>query len=269
MRAVLLHWQACSEHVALVPTMGNLHVGHLALIKAARQRSDRVVASVFVNPTQFGPDEDFASYPRTLDDDIAALAEAGCDLVWMPSVKTMYPLAERFSIAVPAQLANQLCGEFRPGHFDGVASVVLRLFNQVRPRLAVFGEKDFQQLLVIRRLVADLALDIDIVGWPTQREADGLAMSSRNQYLTPEQRRVAPSLFQTLTQTAEGLAAGHDWKALEGQARDKLEEAGFRPQYLALRCAEDLGDPKPGRPQRLLAAAWLGKARLIDNIGLG
>ncbi len=266
LRAVLAHWRGQGERIALVPTMGNLHTGHLALVEAATRRADRVVVSLFVNPTQFGPGEDFDSYPRTLEDDLARLVTAGCDLVWLPAVSTMYPLDSGFGVTVPAMLADTLCGEFRPGHFDGVASVVLRLFNQVRPRLAMFGEKDFQQLLVIRRLVTDLALEIDVLGWPTQRESDGLALSSRNQYLTPEERAVAPLLFQTLTDMAGRLKKGDQWEELEAEASDRLERAGFRPQYLAWRSAEDLGDPQPGCPQRLLAAAWLGKARLIDNI---
>lgn len=269
MRAVLSHWRARAERIALVPTMGNLHAGHLALIEAARRRSNRVVASIFVNPTQFGPGEDFDSYPRTIDSDLDKLAAAGCDLVWLPSVQTMYPLEEGFSVIAPAALASQLCGEFRPGHFDGVANVVLRLFNQVRPGLAVFGEKDFQQLLVIRRLVTDLALDIEIVGLPTRREDDGLAMSSRNQYLDADQRAAAPALYRTLTDLARQLSAGEDWAGVRDSAWQALEAAGLKPQYLAWKSAEDLGEPVPGKPQRLLAAAWLGQARLIDNIALG
>ncbi len=268
LRAILDHWRLQNERIALVPTMGNLHEGHLDLVRHARRRADRVVVTIFVNPTQFGPGEDFESYPRTVDEDLSKLAATGCEAVWLPAVDTMYPLEAGFAVRVPSQLADCLCGEFRPGHFDGVASVVLRLFNQVRPHLAVFGEKDFQQLLVIRRLVLDLSLDIDILGCPTRREADGLAMSSRNQYLDPEQRAAAPALFQTLTGMAKRLQAGDDWATVESEARAALVRAGFRPQYLAWRSAEDLAEPKPGRPQRLLAAAWLGKARLIDNIAL-
>lgn len=266
--AILDHWRSQGERVALVPTMGNLHEGHLDLVRYARRRADRVVVSIFVNPTQFGPGEDFERYPRTVDEDLSRLTPAGCDATWLPTVGTMYPLEQGFTVRVPPQLADCLCGEFRPGHFDGVASVVLRLFNQVRPHLAVFGEKDFQQLLVIRRLVHDLSLAIEILACPTRREPDGLAMSSRNQYLDPEQRAAAPALYQTLTRMARRLQAGDDWDAVENKANEELAKAGFGLQYLAWRSAEDLGQPKADYPQRLLAAAFLGKARLIDNIAL-
>jgi pantoate--beta-alanine ligase len=261
-------WRDAGERIGLVPTMGNLHAGHLKLVDAVKPLCQRTVASIFVNPTQFGPGEDYQSYPRTRQADLEKLSAAGCDLAWVPTVESMYPLAESFMVQAPDGLSNQLCGQFRPGHFDGVASVVLRLFNQVRPDLAMFGEKDFQQLLVIRRMVHDLALSIEIAALPTVRETDGLAMSSRNQYLEPDQRRVAPVLYQVLTELAAGLQAGENWSVLRQSGWRKLEQAGFKPQYLEWRSAEDLSDPQPDKPQRLLAAAHLGRARLIDNIAV-
>ncbi len=260
-------WRAAGERLALVPTMGNLHRGHLALVEAARRRADRVVVSIFVNPTQFGPGEDYERYPRTLAADLEALASVGCDLAWVPEVRAMYPLAHSFMLKAPEPLAGKLCGACRPGHFDGVVSVVLRLFNQVGPDLALFGEKDFQQLLLIRRMVEDLALPLAIEALPTVREDDGLAMSSRNQYLAPEQRRSAPLLHRTLARLAASLAAGDaDWAGLRASAWSELESAGFSCQYLEWVDAETLADPVPGQAQRLLAAALLGPARLIDNL---
>ncbi|QOC23280.1 pantoate--beta-alanine ligase [Wenzhouxiangella sp. AB-CW3] len=267
--ATLDAWRRAGETIALVPTMGNLHDGHLALVAAARERARRTVVSLFVNPTQFGPNEDYESYPRTLDADLAALKQAGCDLVWRPDVATMYPFDAAFMLRVPDPLADQLCGASRPGHFDGVASVVLRLFSQVRPDCAVFGEKDYQQLVIIRHLVADLFLDIDIIGLPTIRESDGLAMSSRNAYLDQDERRRAPTLHRVLVEMAESLAAGGDFKALHTAALEQLEAAGFHPDYIEWRTARDLSPPRPDHPSRLLAAAWLGKARLIDNVAVG
>ncbi len=268
LRATLDGWQGRRGRVGLVPTMGNLHAGHLRLIRVLRDHCDRTVVSIFVNPTQFGPGEDFQSYPRTLDADLEALERESCDLVWLPDVETMYPLAESFRIQPPDRLTQKLCGLDRPGHFNGVASVVLRLFNQVSPDVAIFGEKDFQQLLIIRQMVKDLALPIEIQALPTVRESDGLAMSSRNQYLTAAERAIAPLLHQTLIELAEKLSAEHSWEDSRQLAWDQLEEAGFQPQYLEWLSAESLGPPQPGRPQRLLVAARLGKARLIDNVGL-
>jgi pantoate--beta-alanine ligase len=265
LRTTLDGWRAQGLRIGLVPTMGNLHAGHLALVKEARRHCDRVVTSIFVNPTQFGPGEDFESYPRTRQADLEKLDKAGCELAWLPAVAEMYPLAESFMVQPPTSLTETLCGAHRPGHFSGVATVVLRLFNQVAPRVAVFGEKDFQQLLVIRRMVLDLALPIEIRGLETRREADGLAMSSRNQYLSRLERARAAELAGLLDDLAAGLRDGQAWDVLQNQAWQRLEKAGFQPQYLEWRSAEDLGPPKPDRPQRLLAAAWLGKARLIDN----
>ncbi|MGY6630464.1 MAG: pantoate--beta-alanine ligase [Wenzhouxiangella sp.] len=266
LRSQIGRWRSAGERIALVPTMGNLHAGHLALVEAAGRQADRVVVSIFVNPTQFGPNEDFAAYPRTLRQDLLALGQSGCDLAWCPEVDTMYPLDNGFRVTVPEWLASKLCGRFRPGHFDGVASVVLRLFNQVQPDLALFGEKDFQQLLVLRWLARDLSLPIEVLGHPTQRDDDGLALSSRNQYLSASERATAPLLYGHLRQLADGLEAGRDWSNLKESALWALEEAGFKPQYLAWCSAEDLGPPRPDEPQRLLVAAWLGKARLIDNL---
>jgi len=259
-------WRAAGERIGLVPTMGNLHTGHLALVEHLKSSCDRLVSSIFVNPAQFGPGEDFESYPRTLDKDLVALEEAGVDLVWAPAVEVMYPLGAAFLVNVPDALASTLCGRDRPGHFDGVASVVLRLFLQVLPDAAMFGEKDFQQLLVIRQLVRDYALRIEVQGLATVREPDGLAMSSRNQYLTTDQRRVAGRLHRVLEQTAERIRAGEDWSMLQAGAEESLKSAGFTPRYFEWRSAQTLGPPVPDHPQRLLAAAHLGRARLIDNV---
>ena len=266
LQATIDGWRRAGETVAFVPTMGNLHDGHLALLAEARQRADRSVASIFVNPTQFGPGEDYESYPRTREADLAALESAGCDLVWLPEVAQMYPLEQPFMVQVPEHLSDRLCGASRPGHFDGVASVVLRLFNQVRPDVAVFGEKDYQQLVIIRRMVEDLALSVEVAGLPTIREPDGLAMSSRNAYLDETERSHAPVLYRVLTEMAESLHEGAEFKALRSASLGQLEAAGFRPDYLEWRSAEHLGEVAPGKPSRLFAAAWLGRARLIDNV---
>ncbi|MDT8438546.1 MAG: pantoate--beta-alanine ligase [Wenzhouxiangellaceae bacterium] len=257
----------------LVPTMGNLHAGHLALVEHARAGGAAVAVSIFVNPTQFGPNEDFERYPRTLDADCAALAESGgCDIVWLPSVATMYPLPEsqRFSITPPPALADTLCGRARPGHFDGVCSVVMRLFWQLRPRRAFFGEKDYQQLLILRRMAEDFSLPLSLEAVATVREPDGLAMSSRNAYLDAEQRRRAPALYRTLCQLAEEAVDVSDagtFAELERSGWMTLEAAGFVPDYVVIRDAGSLGPPGAG-PLRLLAAAQLGPARLIDNVAI-
>ncbi len=268
LRAAIKGWRSRGQSLALVPTMGNLHNGHLALVEEAGRRADRVVVSIFVNPTQFGPGEDFESYPRTRAADLAALEQVGCDLVWLPTVAQMYPLPLPFKMQVPEKLAKQLCGASRPGHFDGVAGVVLRLFNQVGPDVAVFGEKDFQQLVIIRQLVEDFALEIDVVGLATVRDRDGLAKSSRNGYLDAAERARAPELYRVLDEMAEALRNGADFQALRAAALEQLEAAGFRPDYLEWRNARDLTAPNPDTPTRLFAAAWLGRARLIDNVGV-
>jgi pantoate--beta-alanine ligase len=270
-RRAVRHWRRRGARVALVPTMGNLHEGHISLIRLACKRADRVVASIFVNPTQFGPGEDYARYPRTLAADQRALRRAGADAVFVPSVAAMYPGGEMNSttVSVPA-LARELCGAVRPVHFDGVSSVVLRLFNIVAPDLAVFGEKDYQQLVLLRQMTRDLQLPLRIIGGPTVREPDGLAMSSRNRYLTAAERPTAPGLFATLSACRERLLAGErDFGALERRAMRRLRQLGFRPDYVAIRHAADLGPPaRDSADLRVLAAAWLGRARLIDNVAV-
>jgi pantoate--beta-alanine ligase len=255
--------------VAFVPTMGNLHEGHLTLMREARKHAQTVICSIFVNPMQFGANEDLDKYPRTLDADIAALESAGVDLLYFPSVETMYPkpLNDQTKVEVPV-ISELYCGTSRPGHFVGVATVVAKLFNMVQPDVALFGTKDFQQLAVIRRIVADLAMPIEIIGVPTVRDADGLAMSSRNQYLTTEQRAIAPMIYAELKQLAETLS--QDLSQLEQQSADsqrRLADAGFEPDYLHVLDAETLL-PLTNQSQQgvILIAAKLGAARLIDNI---
>ncbi len=262
-------WHREGQRVAFVPTMGNLHAGHVSLIEAARRHGDQFVASIFVNPMQFGPNEDFAHYPRTPQQDERMLAEAGCDLMFMPDVAEIYPNGSGTATRVEVpELSKILCGEFRPGHFEGVATVVAKLFNIVTPDIAVFGEKDFQQLTVIRRLVADLCMPVEIVAAPTVREADGLAMSSRNQYLTAQERKTAPAIYQTLQSAVSRLRAGDtDFAGIERAGSQALETAGLRPDYFAVREICDLGPPRPqSRDLVVLTAARLGKARLIDNL---
>ncbi|MES9852531.1 MAG: pantoate--beta-alanine ligase [Candidatus Thiodiazotropha sp. L084R] len=262
-------WRSSGEEVGFVPTMGNLHEGHLALVKEAKKWSQRIVVSIFVNPMQFGTGEDFEDYPRTLEADRQRLSEAGVDLLFAPTAKTIYPNGkeEQTRVEVPG-ISDILCGASRPGHFVGVATVVCKLFNMVQPDVALFGEKDFQQLIVIRQMVADLALPIKIIGLKTVREADGLAKSSRNGYLTTQQRALAPKLYQALQQTAQALSSGErDFKRLETEAQEMLLSAGFSPDYYAIRSAERLLQPGL-RDERLvvLAAAYLGNTRLIDNL---
>jgi pantoate--beta-alanine ligase len=262
-------WRREGLRVAFVPTMGNLHAGHVSLIELARRHGDRFVASIFVNPMQFGPNEDFAHYPRTPVQDERMLAAAGCNLMFMPDVAEIYPNgAEQASrIDVPG-LTRILDGEFRPGHFEGVATIVAKLFNIVQPDIAVFGEKDFQQLTVIGRMVTDLCIPITVLGAPTVRDADGLAMSSRNQYLTDDERKIAPRMYEILTGAGQRLQVGDDdFASLEQTGCRLLQEAGFRPDYFTVRQAVDLGVPQPRATHLVvLTAARLGKARLIDNI---
>lgn len=269
LRATVRGWRAAGHNVGFVPTMGNLHAGHHSLLKLARARADRVVASVFVNPTQFGPGEDFERYPRTLAQDQAGLAEAGCDVLFAPEVSTMYPFgpAASVSIHVPV-ITDTLEGAHRPGHFDGMATVVAKLFSLVQPDLAVFGQKDYQQLKVVERMVADLSLSVKVMSAPTLREEDGLAMSSRNQYLSTQERTRAPQIYATLTQMRELFAQGHNWQALEQAAKARLERAGFVPDYVAIRRADDLTEPAAEQRDGLVAlvAARLGGTRLIDNL---
>lgn len=268
LRAALRVWKHAGETVALVPTLGNLHEGHISLLDLARKHADRVVVSVFVNPTQFGPGEDYQSYPRTLDNDRRRLMRAGADLLFAPAVEVMYPLGEDAAtvVSVPG-LSDILCGEFRPGHFDGVTSVVSRLFNIVQPDFAIFGQKDYQQLTLIRRMQAELHFPVAIIVGPTLREADGLALSSRNQYLSVAERGIAPNLYRVVSECAEQLRSGAcDYAALETHGMAALVAAGFRPDYFAIRNADDLS-PAQARDRRLvvLVAAHLGRARLIDN----
>ncbi len=268
-RARVSAWRRAGLRVAFVPTMGNLHAGHVSLIEAARRHGERFVASIFVNPMQFGPNEDFAHYPRTPDRDERMLAQAGCDLMFTPDVAEIYPQGSGRAtrVEVPG-LSRLLDGEFRPGHFEGVTTIVAALLHIVEPDIAVFGEKDFQQLTIIRRMVADLCFPVQIIGAPTVRDADGLAMSSRNQYLTPEERRVAPVIYQTLEAAARRLRGGDsDFAAIEMSGTQALQGAGLRPDYFAVRQSEDLAPPRPDATKLVvLTAARLGKARLIDNV---
>ena len=262
----LLAGQAKSS---FVPTMGNLHEGHLALVRMAREHGTPVVASIFVNRLQFAPHEDFDTYPRTLERDCELLRGAGCDIVFAPSERELYPEPQRYPVQPPAELADILEGHFRPGFFTGVCTVVLKLFNCVQPRYAVFGKKDYQQLMVIRRMVKQLALPIGIVAGETSRAADGLALSSRNGYLDAAQRAEAVQFSAALRRIAEAVAAGNrNWAELEADATAHLTERGWKPDYVAIRRQHDLGEPASGEPLVVLAAAKLGSTRLIDNLEL-
>jgi pantoate--beta-alanine ligase len=269
LRERVREWRQKGDHIALVPTMGNLHDGHLSLIDLARQHAERVVVSVFVNPTQFEPGGDFEKYPRTLAIDKRKLKRAKADLLFVPDVDTMYPFgtAGATVVSVP-KLRDDLCGAFRPGHFDGVTSVVSRLFGLVLPDVAVFGQKDYQQQLVIRRMVEDLHWPVKIVSGTTVREADGLAYSSRNQYLSDDERRIAPALYEVLRKLGRELQAGkREFGELESQATAALVEKGFSPDYVAIRRAANLEAPDRDTDELvILAAARLGGARLIDNL---
>ena len=260
---------ALEGRVALVPTMGALHAGHMALVAEARARADHVAASIFVNPTQFGPGEDLSRYPRQERQDLAMLEEAGCDIVWMPAVEDMYPADFSTTVKISG-VSDRWEGEARPGHFDGVATVVAKLLVAVRPELALFGEKDFQQLAVIRRMVADLGMPVEIVGVPTVREPDGLALSSRNAYLSPEERRRAVALPNALNAARDGIAGGENVGAALQRAKQSLVDAGFlKLDYVALVDAVTL-EPldAPQGEMRLIAAAAIGTTRLIDNIAV-
>ncbi|MBB4085542.1 pantoate--beta-alanine ligase [Sphingomonas carotinifaciens] len=264
--AAVAEYRSEGSRVVLVPTMGALHAGHVSLIEAAKRPGTKVVASIFVNPRQFGPNEDLGRYPRREMADIRMLTEAGCDAVWMPGVDTMYPDGFATTIHVSG-VSEGFDGAARPGHFDGVATVVTKLFNQVRPDAAYFGEKDFQQIAVIRRMVADLDMGIEIVGVPTQREDDGLALSSRNIYLDADERAKAVALPRALGVAARAIARGEDVVAVLDDARTTLTAAGFEVDYVALADAETLAvEPAADRPRRLLAAARMGSTRLIDNV---
>ena len=254
--------------------MGNLHRGHISLVEKVQTLADRVVCSIFVNPTQFGPNEDFEAYPRTLKEDEERLMAVGIDLIFAPTVREMYPFGDEqpVTVIVP-ELTEDLCGASRPGHFTGVATVVCRLLNIVRPDFAVFGEKDYQQLLVLQRMVEDLRLPVEVIRAPIVREEDGLALSSRNRYLTAEERQIAPQLNRQLTQTVKALRDGrNDYPAMEAEAKATLTAAGFRPDYYEIRTALDIKRPVGPVDADILivlAAAWLGKTRLLDNLQVG
>ncbi|MEJ1098667.1 MULTISPECIES: pantoate--beta-alanine ligase [unclassified Pseudoxanthomonas] len=261
-------WKREGLRVGFVPTMGNLHTGHYSLVMLARQYSDRVVSSVFVNPTQFGPSEDFTRYPRTPEADTTGLEGAGCDVLWLPTVESMYPFGVELAakVHVPG-VSSLLEGAHRPGHFDGVCTVVTRLFNQVQPDVAAFGKKDYQQLAVIRQMVRDLAFPIEILAGSIVRESDGLAMSSRNQYLSAEERPRAAEIRKTLLAMRDGIAAGQPRLDVEAAAARRLADVGFAVDYTVVR-RPDLSEPQDGEqtPRVALIAARLGKTRLIDNL---
>ena len=267
LRARISEWKRAGLRIGLVPTMGNLHAGHFSLVEAVRQRVDRVVASVFVNPTQFGPNEDFARYPRTPDADARGLEAAGCDLLWMPPVEAMYPLGLHSTVTVRVPgITEVLDGAHRPGHFDGVATVVSRLFNQVQPDVAAFGRKDYQQLAVIAHLVADLAFPVDLLPVEIARDADGLALSSRNQYLDAEARARAPALSAALRALRDAMQQGVPAADAADGAIAALRETGFDVDYVEVR-APDLAPFVEGQSAAVaLAAARLGATRLIDNL---
>ncbi|MEQ5837350.1 pantoate--beta-alanine ligase [Marinobacter sp. NFXS9] len=271
LRALLNSHRQHGHRVGLVPTMGNLHAGHISLVEKALLQADVVVTSIFVNPMQFGAGEDLETYPRTLRDDQEKLEAAGNHIVFAPSVEEVYPhgLVQQTQVSVPV-VSEGHCGASRPGHFDGVSTVVSMLFNMVQPDVAVFGEKDFQQLAVIRKMVADLFMPVEIVGAPTHREEDGLARSSRNGYLNEQERAIAPTLFQTLQTTAQALKDGdRDFATLESDAQTRLTEAGFRPDYYNIVNSLTLKPAKKDDTQiTILAAAFLGTTRLIDNLSI-
>ena len=271
LRRALAQWRAAGETIALVPTMGALHDGHLALVRLARRRADRVVVSIFVNPAQFAPTEDFSTYPRTFATDVAALAEQKVDLVWAPeNVEVMYPKGFATRIVPDGPATAGLEDAFRPDFFKGVATVVAKLFTQTMPDIAVFGEKDYQQLKVVSRMARDLDLPLKVLGAPTVREGDGLAMSSRNVYLSPDERAVAPVLYRVLRLCAEKIAKGRSIATILAEGREAIERADFALDYLEARHAETLAPIRSVKdgPVRLLVAAKLGKTRLIDNVGV-
>ncbi len=273
LRALLKSWRQAGDRIAFVPTMGDLHAGHLSLVKEARNRAERVVVSIFVNPLQFGENEDFDHYPRVPDSDSEKLESEGVDLLFSPTVSELYPSGQQSvtRVVVPV-IGDMLCGASRPGHFSGVATVVSKLLNIVQPDSTLFGEKDFQQLLIIRKMAADLCFSSDIIGVPTCREADGLAMSSRNRYLSDTERKLAPALVRELSSVKELIESNPsaDFSQLTQQAANNLNNMGFVTDYFEIRRATDLA--KPGCDDRdlvVVVAAWLGKARLIDNIRVG
>ncbi len=269
LRKIIQGWRQDGETLALVPTMGGLHKGHMSLVALAQEYAERVVVSIFVNPTQFGPGEDFETYPRTLDNDKRRLSRVGVDLLFAPGDDDIYPFGEKaITVVSVSELSTVLCGSDRPVHFDGVTSVVARLFNIVQPDVAVFGQKDYQQLVIVRRMVADLHWPIKILAGQTQRDHDGLALSSRNRYLTDAEKPKAAALIETVSACRESLLAGDtDYAGLEAGGLRKLEAAGFVPDYFVVRKAGDLSLPDPdSRHLVVMAAGRLGRARLIDNV---
>jgi pantoate--beta-alanine ligase len=268
LRAEVAKLRGQGKRIAFVPTMGNLHAGHQRLMLEARKHADAVVASIYVNPLQFGPKEDFAAYPRTLEADRALLERVGIDVLFAPEEREIYPRGRdrQTQVEVP-QLGDILCGAFRPGHFRGVTTVVARLFHLAMPDVAVFGKKDYQQLLLIRLMVSDLGMPIEIIGIDTVRESDGLALSSRNTYLSADERRSAPILYKVLQGVARRMRGGDPRTVAEEGAATELRAAGLRPDYVSVRRAADLAEPGVGdKPLIVLAAAWLGRTRLIDNL---
>jgi pantoate--beta-alanine ligase len=269
LRAIRRTWQSSAKAIAFVPTMGNLHQGHLNLVREAKKHADIVVVSIFVNPMQFGPDEDLDAYPRTLESDSRLLEELGVDVLFMPKASDIYArgLEQQTFVEVPG-LSYMICGASRPGHFRGVATIVCKLFNMVQPNLAFFGEKDFQQLQVIKAMVTDLSMNLKVFGVATTRDDDGLAMSSRNQYLKARERKLAPTLYKKMRQLSAEIQTGRrDFSNLTQEYKLQLAELGFNPDYLEIRNVENL--LQPGHEDRhlvLLAAAFLGKTRLIDNL---
>jgi len=269
LRAVIHAQRMAGKRIGFVPTMGNLHEGHITLVREGRKKAEFMVSSVFVNPTQFGPGEDFDKYPRTLEEDSTKLAEAGCDLLFAPPVEEMYPGDQAgWAVVHITDITERHCGAARPGHFDGVSTVVTKLFNIVKPDVALFGKKDFQQLAVIRRMVAALCFDIEIIGVDTVREVNGLAMSSRNGYLTADEKERGAALYKALCNTRDAIKYGnHRYAELEASARETLLKAGFEPEYFAV-CRTDTLEPAQEGDKDLviLAAARMGNTRLIDNI---
>jgi pantoate--beta-alanine ligase len=261
-------WKTAGLRVGFVPTMGNLHEGHLSLLSKAREHADRVIASSFVNPLQFGPQEDYSRYPRTPEDDRALLSAAKCDLLFAPTVDQIYPAGGSQATLVTVRgLSEILCGVVRPGHFAGVATVVAKLFGIVAPHVAVFGEKDYQQFLVIQRMTLDLAIPVEVIGAATVRAHDGLALSSRNRYLSPEERARAPAIYQSLAHAVERLREGErDFAAIETEGLQALKSSGMPPDYFSVRNATSLDAPTATDKLVVLTAARLGRARLIDNI---
>lgn len=265
-------WQIEGKSIGFVPTMGNLHDGHLELVREAKKHTDIVVVSIFVNPMQFGPSEDLDAYPRTMEEDMAALKSLGVHCLFTPKVEDIYArgLEQQTFVEVPG-LSYMICGASRPGHFRGVATIVCKLFNMVQPNHAFFGEKDFQQLQIIKGMVQDLSMNLKIHGVPTRREEDGLAMSSRNNYLTEEQRQVAPNLYRVMTELSDKILSGrYDFKCMILESKEQLKNCGFKPDYIEIRSADTLLHPSHEEKHLvILAAAFLGKTRLIDNLQVG